>query len=159
MDRIKRKGGKKGMIKIEKRIITVVGLAIFVGCVIGLAIACNQNIPINDVNKNDSFIEIERATETGLSQSYSPDIGVICENEEFSIERLTPNLFRIIGLETDTHYMGDSRVYSTVGYGDAFAQALQVLTRDYEIKSITPIVYHHFKGSFTKELIIVVDNS
>jgi len=73
----------------------------------------------------------------------------------YATQQLSPNVIRVIGLITDGTG-SKSGFYNTVGYGEAFAKALQEIGKKYYILEIEAITYKSDNGSHTKELIVIV---
>ena len=69
--------------------------------------------------------------------------------EKYKIEKLTPEIISVIGLQYDSKVNRD-------GFGTAFAEAIKEIGKEYEIEDITAINYYVGWGSHTKELLIKV---
>lgn len=91
------------------------------------------------------------ACQTAATEKTEKDSPKQVEIEKVKIEKITDNLFRIIGLENKEVF------YDTYGYGDIFADALRKLGKDYKILSVTPINYMFGRGSLTREILVLVE--
>ena len=110
-----------------------------------LCILCSAPVGVDGNN----LYAIEQATETQLSQSYSPTIIYEYETKEYSIRQLRPEVFSVFAKEK-------SFIYDDYNYVEAIDNAIINISPKYKIESTTALTSYYSQGSEARHLLVMV---